>query len=104
MNDTIPTFTTSNPGFLCDTTDRNNAFIEKMSGTKVIEHRRVITDCYLDGELERILGFDIPIFLSGTITGKPQDAIVWNVEGTVAYAATIEYKGRYTYIRMRNHK
>ena len=104
----IPEFTTSNPGAFCDTSDGNHSFIAKMRASG---KRRILSihlhNLYIDGLLERLVGYDIPIFLRGTITGENhQPCIVWNVEGTVPYLAEITYNHKsefsdqaHTYIR-----
>ena len=98
-----PVFTTSRPGFMASTSDCNQEFIDKMQGEKRILHTDVIYQIYIDGELQDILGYDIPIFLSGTITGERQDCIVWNVEGTESHEAEITYDhGGHTYIRLKS--
>lgn len=98
-----PVFTTSRPGFMCDTSNCNEDFIKAMCGEKHILHTKTMYNLYIDGELQDILGYDIPIFLSGTITGKTQDCTVWNVEGTKSYKAEITYgHNGHTYIRSKS--
>ena len=106
MSDT-PVFTTSNPGFMCSVSDCNQSFIDMMreAGERKILHTDKMLGCYIDGKLQSLLGFDIPIFLHGTITGETQDCIVWNVDGDVAYAAEISYNHPphdHTYIRIKS--
>jgi hypothetical protein len=102
---TIPVFTTSRPGMFCDTSDRNKKFIEQMSGEKKLFCENL--NLYIDGQLEDILGFDIPIWLSGEITGETQQCEVWDVEGKNMYNAEITYGheggfGPHVYIRLKN--
>ena len=103
-----PVFTTSRPGMFCDTSDRNMKFIEQMTGTKKL-FCESLRDLYIDGELEHILGFDIPIWLSGEITGETQDCQVWDVEGRNMWNAEITYghgdkHSPHVYIRMKARK
>ena len=106
-DDDTPVFTTSRSGAFCDTSDRNDEFIEKMSGKKKLpDNISHLPSIYIDGELEDIVGYDIPIWLSGHITGKRQDVIVWDVEGKNSYPAEITYGhksdiGVHTYIRLK---
>jgi hypothetical protein len=89
---TKPVFTTSHPGFMGDTSDRNDEFIEKMQGETAMEGfpKKGRTSIYIDGTLESNVGFDIPIWLSGTIRCvRRQECQVWNVEGDVCYEAVI---------------
>ena len=111
MNIPTPVFTTSYPGPMCDTSDANDTFIKMMqtTGVRKILHTTSMKRVYIDGILETLLGYDIPIFLDGTITGETQDCIVWNVEGTIAYAAEITYNhymfsedNPHTFIRMKS--
>lgn len=90
----IPVFTTSRPGMFCDTSDRNDQFIEAMErpDTKKMENFPVSPwlMLYIDGTLEKELGFDVPIWLAGSLKQlMKQPCLVWNVEGTKLFDATI---------------
>ena len=103
-----PVFTTSRPGMFCDTSDRNDKFIEQMSGKKKLFCEN-LKGLYIDGELQDILGFDIPIWLSGEITGETQPCEVWDVEGKSMWNAEITYghgdkHSPHVYIRMKKHE
>lgn len=87
----IPVFTTSHPGFMGSTEARNHEFIEKHSGPKSLAPQCHNIPVYIDGELEDLLGFDMPIWLSGDITGETQKCYVWNVDGTQRYEAEITW-------------
>jgi len=107
-----PVFTTSKPGFMGSTEDYNKKFVDKFkdSEKKIFERQQIqasvltkdgfvlkdipkTMSVYFDGELENILGYDIPIFLEGIIENVPmQDVTVWNVEGTESYDAVLVLK------------
>jgi len=88
---TTPIFTTSHSGFMGSTEDANHEFIEKHSGPKSLADRCKGISCYIDGDLEDLLGYDIPIWLSGDITGETQKCYVWNVDATKRYEAEITW-------------
>lgn len=87
-----PYFTTSHPGFLGACGEVNEKFMKKMWGSrKMIGYDRDdrIT-LYIHGNLESQLGYDIPIWLSGTITTAPQQKCkVWDVDGFAEFDAYI---------------
>jgi len=87
----IPVFTTSLPGFMGSTEDRNVPFINKHTKARKLDESVIGISTYIDGELEDILGYDIPIWLSGNITGDTQTVYVWNVAGTIMYKAELTY-------------
>lgn len=101
----IPVFTTSRPGFMGSTDDRNTPFINAHLKSKKLAESAIGISTYFDGELEDILGYDIPIWLSGNITGDRQLVYVWNVAGTIMYLAELTYGhegaiGKHAYIRL----
>ena len=100
-----PVFTTSRPGAFADTSDRNQEFIDSMDGPRKLFTKNLY-NVYIDGELENIVGYDIPIWLSGTITGETQDCTVYSVDGTESYEAEITYghSTGHTYIRLKELK
>lgn len=87
----IPVFTTTEPGFM-GPGERNEEFIQAMQG-----QRRMIgfpvkryLQLYIHGNLEREVGFDIPVWLSGDITTEArQPCQVWDLFGEKLYRATI---------------
>lgn len=92
-------FTTSNPGFMCDTSDRNQEFIDQLDGPrKLTGFDGKTAEVYIDGQLENDVGFDIPIWISGEIvnTTDPQSCVVWSVDGSVKYCAVLTF-GHKTY-------
>ena len=87
----IPVFTTSRPGFMASTEDRNQEFIDEFTGDRTLADKAKGISVYIDGELEDILGYDVPIWLSGDITGDDQTVYVWNVEGNTRYTAKLTW-------------
>lgn len=89
------TFTTSNPGPFGDTSDCNYAFIEKFRQhkRKLLGLKRV--SIHIHGELERRVGFDMALWLSGTIDCKKgvQDCSVYTVSGKTSYGAKLLLRG-----------
>jgi hypothetical protein len=82
-----PVFTVSEPGFMGSSEARNHLFIKRMSGGRrmVIDPRDTARfTVYYHGELETLLGYDIPIWLSGRIRVQEdsQKCYVWNYSGT----------------------
>jgi hypothetical protein len=101
----IPVFTTSKPGFMASTENRNQEFIDEHTADRTLADKAKGMSLYFDGPLQDILGYDIPIWLSGDITGDTQTVHVWNVEGTIMYKAEITYGhkgilGAHVYIRL----
>ena len=88
----IPIFTTSHPGFMGSTELRNHEFIKTHAGPKSLATQCERIPVYIDGPLEKLLGFDVPIWLSGDITGETQKCYVWNVDGTQRYEAEITWR------------
>ena len=87
-------FTTSNPGPMCDTSDRNQEFIDKLVGPrKLTGFDGKTVEVYIDGQLENDVGFDIPIWLSGEIKNitESQPCVVWSVDGSVKFCAVLTF-------------
>jgi hypothetical protein len=106
INPSTPVFTTSRPGLMASTEDRNQEFIDQMTGIRKLADKAKGASIYIDGDLEDVLGYDIPIWLSGNITGDNQDVYIWNVPGTIMYLAEITWGhkgtfGEHTYIRFK---
>jgi hypothetical protein len=105
MHTQTPIFTTSKPGFMASTEDRNQEFIDQHTHPRTLNDKAKGISIYFHGELEHILGFDIPIWLSGTISGHSETVYVWNVEGTIMYRAYLTWDhhskiGRAGYIQL----
>ena len=94
-----PEFTTSNPGPFGDTSDCNQEFIDKHRGECRVLGADVLV-LYIHGALENKVGFDIPIWLSGTINvaWRVQDCVVYSVSGEEKYDAKLVLSGRRGYI------
>jgi hypothetical protein len=84
-----PVFTTSHPGFMASTENANREFIEKHRGETSLASKCEGVPVYIDGGLEDTLGYDIPIWLSGDITGETQKCYVWNVDGSERFEAVL---------------
>jgi hypothetical protein len=100
-------FTTSYPGFMCDTSNCNQELIDKLEGPRKLtgfDGKRC--EIYIDGQLERDIGFDIPIWISGEIryTTDAQPCTVWSVDGSVKYGALLTFGHKtHTPLRVRGY-
>ena len=97
-----PVFTTSRSGFMASTEDCNQEFIDRMSGEKRLVGfaGQPLCGVYIDGTLEDLVGYDIPIWLSGEIHNVPQQkCVVWSVEGTQSWDALLTM-GEHQYITL----
>ncbi len=93
-------FTTSHPGAFGSTEDYNEEFVKRWNNYPKaivgVESKTGLATLYIHGELERKVGFDIPIWLAGNLDVRKevQDCEVYDVSGKTKYAAKIVMRDR----------